>query len=467
MTATVPPLDLNRAEEARGGGGGSTAAGKSPSPHAEATIIRDDDEDDSAEESSSPRPPRAVCVKASSNAMRGTLVVRSSETIATSRTSIPGETPRDGTGRGREADPTKAKRPSARPNDPNPNPVRARREKADELSASKLKHVAPLRKQRPDPPPWHNPSSKKYYSLEPKHADKRRLAAHADAGYASCCCAHERESTEASARALVDAEKAKTGEIRAAMAALELEHATAVATAERARQTRIAKKAAANRTRNALTRSLRRWREAAEERVRERRLTTRAVTHEYYRVARKHLHEFRASVATRRKIRHGEARSVKHWRRRVVGAHYRAWFTLVSEDAYQSAAAAASHATIVASRVTRKYYALKGRADALTPAFRGWHQCVRTYKGARAALESVGEGIRNETFFLAAVFSRWREGSIAVRRAKVAESARCTVRLATEVAEREASHERTVERMLARETTRMRDEVRVRSNKHA
>ena len=95
MTATVPPLDLNRAEEARGGCGGSTAAGKSPSPHAEATIIRDDDEDDSAEESSSPRPPRAVCVKASSNAMRGTLVVRSSETIATSRTSIPGETPRD------------------------------------------------------------------------------------------------------------------------------------------------------------------------------------------------------------------------------------------------------------------------------------------------------------------------------------------------------------------------------------
>jgi hypothetical protein len=226
---------------------------------------------------------------------------------------------------------------------------------------------------------------------------------------------------------------------------------------------RIAKKAAANRTRRALARSLRRWRDVADAIVRERRLTTRAVTHEYYRVARKNLREFKARARSRRNVRHGEKRAAKHWRRRAIEAHYRAWFRLVSEGAFQSAAAAASHATIVASRVTRKYYALKGRADALTPAFRGWHQCVRTYKGARAALESVGEEIRNETFFLAAVFSRWREGSIARRRAKVAESARNTVRLAAEVAEREASHERTVERMLARETTRMRDEVQARS----
>lgn len=141
-------------------------------------------------------------------------------------------------------------------------------------------------------------------------------------------------------------------------------------------------------------------------------LKRRAVEHYCARLLKESLQTYRTNA--REFIRERAlAKKVARWvRKRFIRRAFSKWHAEANEAAYQRAAAAASHAAIVATRAMKKMIYAKD----LAPAFRAWCHLHRRHVNARAALESAGEFAARIFFLNAAVFSRWRNVTQALRR---------------------------------------------------
>ena len=161
-----------------------------------------------------------------------------------------------------------------------------------------------------------------------------------------------------------------------------------------------------------LAQGTRRWRANTKEAKRMRALMRKATAHFCARLLKKSLKTYHTNAKEQKRVRFLAKKTANWMRMRFIRSSFSKWRAEANEAAYQRAAAAASHAAVVATRAMKKMF----YARDLAPAFRAWMHLHRRYLNARAALEAAGDFAARVFFLNAAVFARWRIATQTLRR---------------------------------------------------
>ena len=264
------------------------------------------------------------------------------------------------------------------------------------------------------------------YRLGGRHVHASNAAAHA-AG--TCCCAHER-------RYMLDSVKKVRGELTFLQTSMAkaiwrrvFRRVVLITFHAWRRRWHINRKLVAGLRRHRGSQGMRRWRDNVREIRLRRAMTRKAHAHYCSALARKHLGVFRARATELKRLRALATKAAAWIRKRAFAGAFNKWRLETDEAAYQRAAAAASHAAIVATRAMKRMFYFKD----LSPAFRAWVDLHRRHLDARAALEAAGDFAARVFFLSAAVFSRWRHVTQILRREKNEEAAAANERRAAEL----------------------------------